>query len=220
MTFETGTAPFVVRAIYTDADEWVGKQWVSTEAFDAHVTDQFDFIVMVKVAGGVDVANSRTIIESEAASYPNAKVLDREEFKASRAAQINQLLTMVYALLGLAVIIALMGIANTLALSIFERTRELGLLRAVGMTRKQLKATVRWEAVIIALLGTSLGLIIGVGFGWALVQALSSQGINTFVIPTTQLGVVVVIAATAGLAAAILPARRAAKLDVLGAISS
>ena len=88
---------------------------------------------------------------------------DRDEFKAAQGAQVDMMLNLIYALLGLAVLIALLGIANTLALSIFERTRELGLLRAVGMTRRQLRATVRWEAVIIALLGTTLGLAIGVG---------------------------------------------------------
>ena len=99
-----------------------------------------------------------------------------------------------------------------------ERTRELGLLRAVGMTRSQLRATVRYESVIIALLGTVLGLAVGVGFGWAFVQALKDMGITAFAIPVGQLGMVAVIAAVAGVAAAILPARRAARLDVLGAI--
>jgi putative ABC transport system permease protein len=125
---------------------------------------------------------------------------------------------MVYALLFLAVLIALLGIANTLALSIFERTRELGLLRAVGMTRRQLRTTVRYESVIIALLGTFLGLLIGVAFGWALVKAMESEGLTAFVIPGGQLVVITVFAVFAGVAAAVLPARRAAKLDVLDAI--
>ena len=216
---KTGATPFTIRAIYTDSDEWVGKQFVSTQAFEANVSDQFDTKIFVKTAPGVSASEARTIIESESDSYALAKVLTFDEFKASMEQQINQILTLVYALLGLAVIIALMGIANTLALSIFERNRELGLLRAVGMTRRQVRSTVRWEAVIIAMLGTALGLGIGMFFGWALVHALASEGITTFVVPVGQLAVVVVIAAVAGLTAAILPARRAAKLDVLEAIS-
>jgi len=133
---------------------------------------------------------------------------------------MDMLLNLIYALLALAVFIALLGIANTLALSIFERTRELGLLRAVGMTRRQLRATVRYESVIIALLGTTLGLAIGTGFGWSIVKALDGEGLDTFSFPAGQLAVVTAIAAMAGVAAAALPARRAARLDILGAITS
>ena len=155
-----------------------------------------------------------------ASQNPLADVQDRDAFEASMGEQIDMLLNLIYALLALAVIIALLGIANTLALSIFERTRELGLLRAVGMTRAQVRATVRWESVIIALLGTTLGLAIGTSFGWVMVKALEDQGLNTFNIPVTQLVVVVAISAVAGVLAAVLPARRAAKLDVLEAISA
>jgi putative ABC transport system permease protein len=104
-----------------------------------------------------------------AAQSPLADVLDREAFTDAKGEQIDMILNLIYALLALAVIIALLGIANTLALSIFERTRELGLLRAVGMTKAQVRSTVRWEAVIISLLGTTLGLAIGTSFGWVMV---------------------------------------------------
>ena len=152
--------------------------------------------------------------------YPGAKVLDREQFKAEMAKPINQLLALIYVLLFLASIIAILGIGNTLALSIFERTREVGLLRAVGMTRSQLRSTIRWESVIIALPGPVLGLVIGLFFGWALVVAMRDEGIGVLSIPYVSLIVIVVIAAIAGIVAAILPARRAAKLDVLQAIAS
>ncbi len=115
---------------------------------------------------------------------------------------------------------ATVPIANTLALSIFERTRELGLLRAVGMTRGQLRSTIRYEAVIIALLGTTLGLGLGLASAWAIVTGLSSQGLDVLSVPIGQLSAVVVIAALAGVAAAVVPARRAARLDVLTAIGS
>jgi putative ABC transport system permease protein len=113
-----------------------------------------------------------------------------------------------------------MGIANTLSLSIAERTREVGLLRAVGMTRSQMRSSIRWEAVIIALQGTLLGLVIGTFFGWALITALKDQGINVFSYPVTSIAIVVLLAAIAGAVAAILPSRRAAKLDVLRAVVS
>ena len=117
--------------------------------------------------------------------YPNAELHDRDEFKGSVASQIDKMLNLVYVLLAMALVIALFGIANTLALSVFERTREFGLLRAVGMSRSQVRSTVRWESVLIALLGTALGTAIGLGFGWALVKALKDKGIGTLSIPTT-----------------------------------
>jgi putative ABC transport system permease protein len=120
----------------------------------------------------------------------------------------------------LAVVIALLGIANTLALSIFERTREIGLLRAVGMGRSQLRSAVRWESIIIAVFGATLGLAIGTFFGWAVVRAMADEGIDTLSVPIDSLLVVTVIAALAGAMAAVMPARRAAKLDVLTALAT
>jgi putative ABC transport system permease protein len=126
----------------------------------------------------------------------------------------------VTALLGLAIVIALVGIVNTLALSIFERTREIGLLRAVGMARRQVRTMIRWEAVIIAVFGAVLGAVVGIFFGWAMVQALRSQGITTLTVPAGQLIFYILISAVFGVIAAILPARRAARLDVLAAITT
>jgi putative ABC transport system permease protein len=146
--------------------------------------------------------------------------MDQTAFKAARTQPYQQMLRLVYVLLALAIFIALLGIGNTLALSIFERTRELGLMRAVGMTRRQLRSMIRWESVIIALQGTALGLLVGVFFGWALVLAMKSQGITTFSIPVRSLVIMVVLAAVAGVVAAILPSRRAAKLNILHAIVS
>jgi putative ABC transport system permease protein len=150
--------------------------------------------------------------------YPGPELQTRDQFKASQAGQINQLLNLIYALLFFAIVIALFGIANTLGLSIIERTHELGLLRAVGMSRKQLRQTVRWESVIIALLGTLLGLVIGVAFAWAMVRALSDQGIDKFSLAPVQLLVIVVLAGFFGVIAAAWPARRASRLDILRSI--
>ena len=145
---------------------------------------------------------------------------DLDQCHEQQAAQVDQLVRIVYALLLMALIIALIGIANTLALSIHERVHELGLLRAVGMTRSQIRSAVRWESVIIALLGALLGLVIGLLFGWSVVRALRDEGFTTFAIAPGQLVSVVVVLTVASVGAAILPARRAARIDVLAAIAA
>jgi putative ABC transport system permease protein len=189
-------------------------------AWEANVADQFDSVVFVLAAEGVPLSEAQAAIEEAAAPYPTAKVQNLGEFKEAQSSQINQLLGLIYALLGLAVLIAVLGIANTLALSIFERTRELGLLRAVGMTRAQLRTTVRWESVLIAQFGTALGVVVGVAFGSSLMLALADQGLGAVVVPWGTLVVVAVLAALCGVLAAVLPAHRASKLDVLGAIAA
>ena len=152
-------------------------------------------------------------------AYPNAELQDQAQFKQSITKDIDRMLNLIYGLLFLAVVIALIGIANTLALSIHERRREIGLLRAVGMTQGQVRRSVRWEAVLIALLGTALGALLAIGGAWGIVQALADQNITTFAIPTVQMIVITLLAGGAGVVAAVGPARRAAKLDVLDAIS-
>ncbi len=216
---ETGVQQFTMAATYTE-DTTVGEYFIGTEAFDANIADRFDRQVMMTIADGVDADQARAAVTGVADAYPQGEVQDRQEYSKAQTQNLDMLLNLIYALLALAVFIALLGIANTLALSIFERTRELGLLRAVGMTRRQLRATVRYESVIIALLGTTLGLSIGTAFGWSIVKALEDQGLDTFNFPVSQLAVVTVIAALAGVAAAALPARRAARLDILGAIKA
>ena len=168
---------------------------------------------------GADPATTRAAIDRTlAASFPDAQTRDREEVKEQQAGQINQLLYLIYALLALSVIVALFGIVNTLALSIFERTRELGLLRAVGMSRRQVKRIVRLEAVITSLIGALLGLVLGVLFALAISRPLEEEGFRlTF--PVGTLAVLVIGAALAGMLASLWPARRAARLDVLKALA-
>ena len=190
------------------------------EAYEANFADRFDNQVFVTGAKGTSVPTLLAAVKNVAAGYPGTKVFDQSGFKAEQTKQVDQLLALVYALLALAIVIALLGIGNTLALAIFERTRELGVLRAVGMTASQLRSTIRWESVIIALQGAVLGLVIGLFFGWALVKALADQGMETLAIPVPSLAVVVILAALAGVVAAIAPSRRAAKLNVLQAIVS
>ena len=215
----TGRHVFTVQAVYT-ARELAGDYVLSLGAAEANFPQQLDFQVYVKLAPGVSAGAGRHAVESVLAAYPTAKLLDQAQYKEQQASQINQLLNLVYGLLALAVIIALIGIANTLALSIYERTRELGLLRAVGMTRGQLRSTVRSESVIISLLGAVEGLVVGVLFGWALVAALGAQGITLLVVPVVQLLVVAALAGLAGVVAAVAPGRRAARLDVLRAVTT
>ncbi len=214
---QTGRRSFVVQAIYDQTA--VTNYTISSASYAKNFPDVFDAQIYLKTQGGPSPQN-RAAIEQVVKRYPTGKVQDRNEFKAAQSAQINQFLNLVNALLLFAIVIALFGIANTLGLSIIERTRELGLMRAVGMTRRQVRSLVRWEAVIIALLGAFLGIVIGLVFAWTLVQALSSQGIEEFNAAPVQLIVIFVIAAFFGVLAAIWPARRAAKLDVLNAIST
>lgn len=217
--FATGPATFTIGAIYEGSQALSGLL-LDTSAFVAHVPNPVDSQVIATAADGVTLAAADAAIEEAAAGYPQVTIQDRDEFKDAQGATVDTLLNMIYALLALAVIIALIGIANTLALSILERTRELGLLRAVGMTRNQLRAMVRWESVLISVLGALLGLGVALLFGWSLVTSLADDGLEVLQIPVTRLVVIVVLAGLAGVAASLLPARRAAKLDVLRAITS
>lgn len=218
---ETGAQDFEVAAIFGDSDLLQGNNYLlGRAAFEANFPDQFDLQVYVVQDPEVSSAAAREAIEGVAADFPNAEVQDVEEFKQAQHDQINFLVGIIYVLLMLAVVIALFGIGNTLALSIIERTHELGLLRAVGMTRKQLRSAVRWEAVLTSVFGTVLGLAIALFFGWAIVEALKDEGLNAFSIPVGSLVIIVLIGAVAGVIAAILPARRAARLNILEAIAT
>jgi putative ABC transport system permease protein len=218
---DTGRHTFRVALIYGDSTAApAARYFMGTSAFDANFALRYDSKVVVQKAPGVSTAAALRAVRAIATTYSGTSVMDQAAFKAELVKPYQQMLYLVYALLALAIVIALLGIGNTLALSIFERTRELGVMRAVGMTRGQLRGMIRWESVIIALQGTVLGLLIGVFFGWALVLAMKDQGISVFSVPVTSLVIMVVLAALAGLVAAILPSRRAAKLNVLRAIVS
>ena len=216
---ETGKQRLHVAAVY-GTKEPLGSYMLSTAAYDANVATHVDNDVLVANAPGYTMAQTRAAIEGVLKDYPNATLHTKNEFKGSIANQIDQVLNLVYVLLGMALIIALFGIANTLALSVFERTREFGLLRAVGMARTQVRSTVRWESVLIALLGTTTGTAIGLGFSWALIHASGDAGIHQVTVPVQQLVTIVALAGVAAVVAAALPARRAARLDVLDAISA
>jgi putative ABC transport system permease protein len=219
--FPNGERRVTVQTIYgVGTREGLADYAISLAAAAISFPENLDNQIWVRLAPGVSEAGGREALERVAEPYPQAEVQNSNEFKESFNDQVNQILGLVYVLLFLAVLIALIGIANTLALSVFERTRELGLLRAVGMSRRQLRSSVRWESVIIAVLGTLVGLAIGVFFGWAVVRALRDEGFETFAPSIGQLVVIVIAAGLAGVLAAVFPARRAAKLDVLRSIST
>ena len=173
---------------------------------------------LVKLASGADRDEVKDAIAAALADHPDAKVMDKGEFEADASGFIDSLLIFVTVMLLLAVVIALLGIVNTLALSVFERTRELGLLRAVGMTRGQVRAMVRWESVVIALIGAVTGAGLGIGIGVGLAHMLEDEGITGIAIPGPQIALYVALAAVAGVLAAMGPARSAAKVDVLKAV--
>jgi putative ABC transport system permease protein len=213
------TRRLIVQGIYTD-DELAGKFVISQALHERTGVDQFDVAVYVAKNPGVSDAAAESAVASVADRYPNAEVNSRTEYIDSQAAQVDPLVNLMYGLLGLAVLISLINIANSMALSIHERTRELGLLRAVGMTRRQTRRSVRWEAVIIALLGTALGIVVGVFFGWSISVTIRDAGLGVFTLPVAPLIVITLIAVLGAVLAAIRPAWRAARLDVLRAIAN
>lgn len=150
--------------------------------------------------------------------YPQIEVQDKGDLFKTAEEQIDQILGLFWGLLGFAVIIAVLGITNTLMLSISERTREIGMLRAIGMTRRQTRRMIRYESIIIALFGAVLGVIMGAFFAWAVLKALESEGISGYSVSGTQIFTYFVLAIIAGIFAAAMPARKAAKMDVLKAI--
>jgi putative ABC transport system permease protein len=210
-----------VRAVYDGEVPGPGSGWiVDLATFDAHVAGQLDRQLFVSIDDGVAAADARTELEAALAEWPNADVQDQADFKEAMTEEIGQMLNLIYGLLALAVVIALIGIANTLALSVHERTRELGLLRAIGMQRRQLRAAVRWESVLIAGLGAALGAVLAVAGAWGIVAALDEEGVTVLRLPFGTLAVILAMAGIAGVLASTGPARRAARLDVLEAIGS
>jgi putative ABC transport system permease protein len=214
------TTESTVQAIYEERG-LMGDAVLPRATWVPHANRQSDVAVLIELADGVSLADGKAAVEvvAERASAPD--VQDRDEFVDSFAGEVDAILNVVYGLLALAIIIALMGIANVLSLSTHERRRELGLLRAVGQTRRQLRTMVRWESVVVALFGTVGGVGLGIFLGWGLFEALAAQeGFGSFAAPTGQLVTVLVAGAIAGILAGVRPARRAAKLEVLDAIAT
>ena len=212
----TGNSRMRIGGIF-QTNQLIGSFLVSQGFYVQHFQNPQPGAVLAATDGSAGVERA---VKSALASYPNVQVQSRAEFEKSQANQVNQLLGLVYALLALAILIALIGIVNTLMLSVFERTHEIGLLRAVGMKRRQVRAMIRSESVILAVFGAVIGIIVGTLLGLALVSSLHSQGITNTVVPVTNLVIFLILAALLGLLAASWPARRAARLDVLAAIAA
>jgi putative ABC transport system permease protein len=212
----TGPSTLRIGGIY-QANALIGGYLVSAGFFTSHFSSRPPAALLVQTNGSGTV---NAAVTSALAAYPNLQVQTRAQFEKAQTAAVNELLGLVYALLALAVLIALIGIVNTLMLSVFERTREIGLLRAVGMKRRQVRIMIRSEAVILAIFGAIIGIIVGTGMGIALVSSLKQQGITDIVVPAKSLVVFFVLAGLLGLVAASWPARRAARLDVLTAIAA
>src|SRR6266540_1749029 len=214
------TESLTVGAIYRDSAVLNGYL-LPRAAWAPHAAQDVDATVLVGLRDGVGLAAGRAAVERVAARYGSPAVRDRQQYADTLAGGVRQGVAVVYVMLALAIVIALLGIANTLSLSIHERTRELGLLRAVGETRQQVRAMVRWESLIVALFGTVGGLGLGAFLGWALVRAAeASDALGAFALPPLQLTVVLLVGALAGVLAGLRPARRAARLDLLAAIAA
>lgn len=215
---EGGVAAMTVAGIFED-DTLSGGVLLSIDRFEQISSqDTADLIVAAKAAD-VDVATADAAFDTIGREYPNLGFDSAASFREVFTGFIDGVLNVLTALLGLAIVIALIGIANTMALSVFERTREIGLLRAVGMTRRQTRRMIRWESAIIAAVGAVLGAIIGVSLGAVALAAIPGDIITTVAIPWVRIISMVVIAALAGLAAALFPAFRASRMNVLDAIS-
>ncbi|WP_040283816.1 ABC transporter permease [Tessaracoccus massiliensis] len=215
-----GTVPVLVTGLHDEGAAMpIGDIVVTPPTFAAVADASMVQQLVIFAEDGADPARVKAGLEEAAAQAPTVVVSDVHEFIEDRVAQFDQIFATLYALLALAIVISVLGIVNTLGLSVMERTREVGLLRAVGMTRAQVRRMVTLEAVIVAVLGAVLGVILGVVFGAALVTLLGGQGIDTLVIPWAQLLIFVVVAAVVGVLAAIAPARRASRLAVLESIA-
>jgi putative ABC transport system permease protein len=191
-----------------------GNVTISNATFDATSSQPLNLYTFVNARGGVTAANTATLT-SALSTFPNAKAMTRDEFKKAQTDSIKSLLNVLYVLLALSVLVSLFGIVNTLVLTVFERTRELGMLRAIGLTRGQVKRMIRQESVMTALIGAVIGIVLGLVLASLLAARLDEI---TFTVPTGQLVIFAVVSVVVGIFAAIWPARRAAKLNPLEAL--
>lgn len=219
--WQNGTeATLEVKGVYADSS--VAGNWLTSIDTVADVSEREarDFFIGARIADGVAIDDARSAVEAVAADYPSAQVQDQAEFRQSQEDQLDQVLTIIYGLLAFAIFIAVIGIANTMALSVFERTREFGLLRAVGMNRRQLRRAIRWESVIVSVFGAVLGIVVGLPLGIGVAIALPDTIVSKIAIPWSTLIVILLLSVVVGLLAAVLPARRASRIDILDAIAT
>jgi putative ABC transport system permease protein len=196
--------------------------WMTSSQLYREVTPanhRYDMVVLIRAQSGTDLSTLRTQLEQATDSSLVVKVQDREQFKGTQASQIDNLLAILYGLLALAIVIAVLGIVNTLALSVVERRREIGMLRAVGMLRPQVRRTIYLESALIAVFGAVVGLALGLTFGALFVRTLRDQGLDQIAIPYGQSLLMLVLSAVVGVLTALWPAARAARTRPLEAIA-
>jgi putative ABC transport system permease protein len=215
----TGPQPSRIAGIFKRNQLVFASYVIPMETYRDGFGTQQDSFVYVKFRRSVDSVDGRAAVQQAVQLFPTVQVHDREEFSSTLDDQVQRALGVIWALLALAVLTGVLGIVNTLALSVFERTRELGLLRTVGMARRQVWTMIGGEAVLIALVGALLGVGIGSLLGWALARILADDGVDVFAIPYVQLVAFLVLSGVAGVVASIGPAWRASRLDVLDAIA-
>ncbi len=208
-----------VGGIYT-ANALVSGYIVSLATMQPNVPDARDDIVLANAAPGVSAGAAERALHQDVGAFPLLKAMSRSEYRTFVGASLDSFLNLITTLLAFAIIIAVLGIANTLALSVLERTREIGVLRALGMTRSQTRSMVRWESVIISLLGAVLGLTVGLGLGVVVAGSLHDLGITNVAIPGGNLVLYAIAAGVFGVLAAIIPTIRAARIDILRAIAT
>jgi putative ABC transport system permease protein len=208
-----------VRGLYK-FDELAGNFVVNRAMIANSAVVNFDIGVYILAKNGVPDGEVQAALDKAVKKYGQGELLSKAEYIDKQSGQVNQLLGLIYGLLMLSIIIAFVGIIITLLLSVFERQRELALLRAVGMTRSQVRTTVRWESVITSLLGAVLGIILGIGLGWVIVFALRDQGLTSFKLPVGPTIVIMVMSFIVGLFAAIYPAWRATRVNILDALNT
>jgi putative ABC transport system permease protein len=217
LTFADGTgATFILRGIFAPptGGSPFGRVTISQQAWDARNPNPQNLYTFVRMRGGETAAN-RAELDNVLARFPNAKVATRQEFIDNQISGLNSVLNILYVLLALSVIVSIFGIVNTLVLTVFERTREIGMLRSIGMTRRQVRRMIRHESVITAMIGGTLGIALGIVLGGLLVARVD---FIVFSLPVTSLIVFAVMTIVVGILAAIFPARRAARLNVLEAL--
>jgi putative ABC transport system permease protein len=217
---ETGTTTMDVAGTFGQGSLINASYIMTLPDFEANVTSKLDGAILVTNAPGVDPDEAKATIEAALVDYPNVAVNDPEDITENARASVDQLLGIVTALLLLAVVVAILGIVNTLVLSVVQRTRELGLLRAVGATRRQVRAVIRRESVLMSLLGAVTGVALGTLSGVALSRALADEGITTITVPVVTLVIYLLVAIAVGLLAALGPARRASHVDILKAVTT
>ena len=222
MTFTSldgAAVPVQVVGVYEN-NQVLGNWVVSPDVYDQVTpeTSRIDLLGFVRAEPGTDLAALRTALEQATDPFVVVQVQDREEFKGAQAQQIDTLLAVLYGLLALAVVIAVLGIVNTLALSVVERRREIGMLRAVGMQRAQVRRTIYLESMLIAVFGALVGVVLGIGIGSGFIRTLRDQGLDLIAVPWGQVVAMLIGSAVVGVLAALWPAIRAARTRPLEAI--